>query len=223
MRTTEQAMAFRADMLEKYIQEPERGEYYADCYEACIPRTFWDVTSEQVHYNKDEFQNIILKYTSKLKVAMRHGYSLLLTGDNGAGKTMFMSFIETQALRRGWSAYYTTLTELDANLKRGFNDREADRRLQMMLDSDILAIDEVGKEYYKSDSWLITQLERILKSRFDNGEAMLLGTNVAYADLLGMYGSSIESMLEGKYHVVPLSAGDYRKTMKARMAQRMGL
>jgi len=223
MRTPEQVSIFQASMAERFGDDDTRALYYTRCYEACIPKTFWNVGSGDIKYNRAAFDACVLKYTARMKVAMVRGYSLLFSGDNGAGKTIFMSFVLTQALRRGRTAYYTTLAQLDADIKRGFHSPDSDRRLAFLLDSDFVAIDELGKEHYKADSWLTTQLELLLKRRYDDGDPVLLATNLSYAALTKMYGSSIESMLEGKYTVVPLEAGDFRKAAKARMKKELGI
>lgn len=226
MRTVEQVDAFQVSMLERYGANDagvSRAMYYTRCYEACIPKTFWNVTSQDIRYNVDAFNGCVLHYTARMKLVLRRGYSLLFTGDNGAGKSIFISFILTQAIRRGRTAYYTTLSQLDADIKRGFQDKQADARLVSLLDSDFVAIDEVGKEHYKADGWLMSQLELFLKRRYDDGEPVLLATNLMYPDVTKMYGPSVESMLEGRYTVVPLESGDYRRTVKAKMKQELGI
>ena len=223
MRSEYQVQTFHDDMSERFGDGDPRVQYYTACYDACIPKSFWDVSSADIKYNLAPFKHCVLKYTSRLKVAAKHGYSLLFTGDNGAGKTIFTSFVLTQAIRRGRSAYYTTLAQLDVDIKRGFKDAEADKRLSILLDSDFVAIDELGKEHFRADSWLITQLELLLKRRYDDNDPMLLATNLEYGALTKMYGASIESMLEGKYTTVPLESGDYRKMAKARMRQELGI
>ncbi len=221
MRTEEEVNLFRASLVERYGDDA-RVEFYTNCYEACIPKTFWDVASDSIQYNRQVFEQRVLKYTAKMKKVLRRGYSLLFTGDNGAGKTIFMSFILTQAMRRGRSAYYTTLSQLDSDIKRGFKDTQADRRLQYLLEADFIAIDEIGKEHYKADSWLNAQLEQLLKRRYDDGEPVLMATNLSYEAVLVMYGVSIASMLEGRYTKVPLEAGDYRKNSHDRMRADLG-
>ena len=223
MRTSEQVASFHTSMVERFGDDDASVNYHTACYEACIPKTFWNVTSANVKYNEAAFKQCVLKYTARMSVALRRGYSLLFTGDNGSGKTIFTSFVLTQALRRGHSAYYTTLAQLDADIKRGFHDPAADKRLSSLLDSDFVAIDEMGKEHFKADSWLLTQLELLLKRRYDDGDPMVLSTNLEYGALTKMYGASIESMLEGKYVTVALEAGDYRKMAKARMGQELGI
>jgi hypothetical protein len=194
-------------------------------YEACIPRDFWGVRVEDLSGNVDAFKGLVVPYTKKLKTARRKGYGLMLMGNNGVGKTMFLSFVLMEAIRRTrFTTYYTTLLKLDHDIKRGFNDHEAARRLQWMLSSDFLALDEMGKERVRDgDSFMRTQIERILKDRYDEGLPTLLATNATARELGKFYGDSVASIIGGKYQSVALKdVGDFRKVMHGRMEKDMG-
>jgi DNA replication protein DnaC len=154
---------------------------------------------------------------------MRSGYGLLFTGDNGVGKTCFISYILTQMIKRGCSVYYTTLPQLDKDIKRGFNDKEADRRLEQYLGSDFVAVDEIGKEHFKAESFLNTQFELLLKTRHDDGDPTILASNMDYKALAEMYGPSIASMWDGRYVLVPMESGDFRKMLQARTRKDLGI
>lgn len=221
MRSEVDCDAFATATIEQLGEEDPRCRYRVACYEACVPRTFWDVSSSEVTYNQSVFRAVVVRYRRRLKRALRKGYSLLFVGDNGVGKTMFMSYLLTQAIKRDFTAYYTTLTQLDADIKRGFRDRETDLRLQAMLESDFVAIDEVGKETYKQNSFTTSQFESLLKRRYDDGEPVLLGSNAAHDDLCKMYGATIESMIDGRYQVVSLEPGDCRRAHKRQMKRAM--
>lgn len=224
MRSEREVEGFRAGLIEHYgDDEDKRVAYYSTCYEAGVPRTFWDVAGADVTYNTEAFKSVILKYTARWRRARRHGYSLLLVGDNGTGKTMFVSFVLTQMIKRGATAYYTTLAQLDIDIKRGFKDGEAEARLELLLGADFIAIDELGKEHFKGDSYLATRLELLLKRRYDDGEPVILATNLSYQQLVEMYGPTIESMLDGKYAICQLESGDFRKSIRSRMRKDMGL
>jgi len=192
-------------------------------YEACIPQDFWNVVAEDITHNTAVFQEVVVPYTKRLGKALKGGYGLLLLGDNGVGKTMFASFVGMEAIRQARTVYYTTLPQLDWDIKRGFNDREIERRLQWLLTSDFLIIDEMGKERKKRDSsYSDQQVERILKQRFDDSQPVIIASNMDAGELGEAYGSTVGSMLHGKFQTVHMEPGDFRDKLYKKMVKDMG-
>lgn len=214
MRTAEEVVQFELGLVEE-PDEPKRA-YLTECYAAGVPRSFWNVRSSDVTHNKEIFSKVICQYRKMRRKVLSKGWGLVLMGDNGSGKTMFASYVATQFLRRGTSIYYTTLVGLNEDFKRGFSDPAFSARLETALEADFLVLDELGKEL-RADGHLGVRLEQILKQRYDDARPTVLATNLSWDELVKRYGSSIESMLEGRYLKVPLSAGDYRKVSKHRM------
>jgi hypothetical protein len=67
-----------------------------------------------------------------------------------------------------------------------------------------------------------THVERVLKLRHDNNLPTVVATN---ADLEGVeraYGSTVRSVLAGKYQHVLFDAGDFRDRLHKRMRDEMG-
>lgn len=192
-------------------------------FEASVPRDFWEITAEDIAHNKGVFDTMVRVYASKLKLAMKRGYGLLFLGANGVGKTTFISWVLMEAIRAGRSAYYTTLPQLDYDIKRGFTDDAARERLEWLLTSDFVAIDEVGKEHFKGQegSWTKTQLERILKERFDDSAPVLLATNMDYSTVEKTYGPTMASIFNGKYQQVTMLPGDFRENLRKKMDKDM--
>jgi DNA replication protein DnaC len=193
-------------------------------YEACVPKDFWRIEKSKITHNTGIFKSVVLKYVSKLDRALNSGYGLLFMGDNGVGKTYFISYILMEAIRTGRTAYYTTMPQLDYDIKRGFRDPDAEARLRWMLTSDFLAIDEMGKEKFKTDSlsYINTQIERILKQRCDDSMPVLMATNMDHGTLISAYGPTVASILNGKFQVVAMAPGDHRAALAKRMTKDMG-
>lgn len=199
--------------------------FEVEAYEACLPRDFWYIKSRKVRHNVDVFNDVVKQYVSRLSVAQRRGYGLLFSGSNGVGKSMFMSYVLANAIRRGRSAYYTTLLNLDHDLKSGFDDPERRQRLELMLTSDFLGLDEMTKEAFRSldkPTWIKTQIERILKHRFDENKPVLMATNASGAQLKEVYGPTIASIVAGKYQVAMMEPGDVRAVVGRRAVKDMG-
>jgi len=221
MRREDEVGEFEVQM--EKVADKNKRRIFTMAYEACIPRDFWEVKDGDITHNREVFDAIVKPYCSKMRQARRRGYGLMLYGDNGAGKTIFMSYILGEAIKKKFTTYYTTAPQLDHDLKRGFNDKYAAKRLDWMLGSDFMVLDELGKERHREgDSWSRGQIERVLKQRFDNSLCTLIGTNADESTITSLYGESVASVLAGKYENVMLEAGDYREKMRDRMAKDMG-
>lgn len=202
-----------------------RFHFEVAAFEACVPRDFWTVRAGDVEFNTKAFNGFVRPYVQRLAKAHANGYGLLFAGDNGVGKSMFMSYVLTTAIRRGRTAYYTTMLKLDHDLKAGFENPAARERLDFMLTSDFLGLDEMGKEQLKAlekPTWFKTQVERILKQRFDESKPVLLATNLGRSALGQAYGATIESIINGKYQFVTMEPGDIRARLAKKMAADMG-
>lgn len=202
-----------------------RFHFETEAFEACVPRDFWYVQPEYIEHNVEAFNNYIVPYVKRLNKAHRYGYGLLLSGPNGVGKTTFMSYVLVNAIKRGKSAYYTTMLQLDHDIKAGFNNYLAQQRFEWMMTSDFLGLDEMGKEQFRGidkPSYIKAQIERILKQRFDESKPVILATNLNKTSMAKAYGDSLASVIDGKYQQVVMEPGDFRKTLSDKMARDMG-
>ena len=238
MKTEAEVDEFRKDATRRIVMKCKKCNMGSDpkcschrryhrevqAFEACIPRDFWKVKAEHVKHNVEPFKAYIEVYAQQLKLALHKGYGLLLLGANGVGKTMFISYVLMEAIRQGRTSYYTTLPGLDYNLKRGFTNDILKDRLDYMFTSDFVAIDEVGKEHFKGGegSWIKTQMERILKQRFDDSMPVLLATNMDLDGVASAYGPTMMSIFNGKYQQVTMMPGDFRGNLHAKMEKDMG-
>lgn len=219
MRTREEIENFCAN-----LDESDYCNIDVDLFESCIPFSYWKIDKKDIFFNRDIFNNYIEKYIENLETAIDNGFSIICMGDNGCGKTMFMSFILNEVLKYGYSAYYTTVLDMFLNFQRGMrNDKHMELILEM-LESDFLVIDELSKEQYKNtDNWARTQIERILKRRYDNNQPTLIGSNADLESLGNVYGSSVESILTSeKYLQLVFDSGDCRKKDVYEMNKLMG-
>lgn len=236
MKTLEEVLQFNTDAYVKYISGCKlcRGNHLecgcrkkykliTNAFLSCVPVNFWDVLERDVTNNVAVFDNTVVPYSRNLKKALRNGYGLLFLGDNGVGKTHFISWLLMKALTKNMTTYYTRMIELDNNIKRGFKDVDIEKRLRWMMTSDFLAIDELGKERAKScNIYTDSQVERIIKQRIDDGMPTLLASNMDIDSLGEAYGPTVESMITGKFRVVIMEPGDFRKYKQKQMLEEMG-
>ena len=200
----------------------EKAVFLVKLYESCIPHDFWDLTSKDIKFNVGSYNNVVKKYIKNLNTALRNGYGLLLSGDNGVGKTTFISLVLKDALGKGRTAYYTTLPDLLYDISKGFRDKDLSERIEYLLSSDFVAIDEIGKDKTKNRIFAAEfHFERILKNRFDSALPTLLASNMSQKEIKATYGKTVDSMLRGKYQTIAMKEGDFRGELRKRMVKAM--
>lgn len=200
----------------------EKGEFLVKLYESCIPHDFWSLTSKEVKFNVESYNNVVKKYIKNLETALQNGYGVFFSGDNGVGKTTFISLILKAAINKSRTAYYTTLPDLLYDINKGFRDREVAHRIEYLLSSDFVAIDEIGKDKNKNKFFAAEfHFERILKNRFDAALPTLLASNMGPKEIKVAYGKSVYSMLIGKYQTIAMKEGDFRGELRKRMTKAM--
>lgn len=215
MRHENDVSQFEEEARDRYGHDSARTKYLVKCYEACIPRKYWRITPEDVTHNRAAFDEVIIPYRDKLKTAVRRGYSLAVYAGPGTGKTFFISYLLTEAIKRGMTTYYTTLTRFDLDMRAGFRDRETDSRLRYMLNSDFLAIDGINAE--KSSDYLYRQFEDLLSRRYDEGMPVLIGSSMDAAAFGEAFGKKVKSLLSGMYAVATLEDKDFRPQQRREM------
>lgn len=222
---TEAAVEDYVDSIRyKYGRNPGRLALEARLYSSCIPSDFLSVADKDVIHNRHIWQNVVLPYCDKADQAREQGYGLYFEGDNGVGKTMFLCYLLSQVIHRGYSAYYTTVLDMDLNLKRGLHDfLIMERENHLLLYSDFLGLDELTKERSRfEDSWIRSQIERVLKFRHDYCLPTIIATNANIERIGQVYGGSVRSVLRGKYYRAAFLPGDIRKNIQERMRVDMG-
>lgn len=120
----------------------------------------------------------LIKELSTLSFAAR-SENVILLGPPGVGKTHLAVGLAVQALRAGMTVYYTSLSQLVADLKKAAQQNKLDRKWRVYVRPDILIIDEVG--YMQLDRESAELLFRVVCSRYEKG-SIVLTSNKYFSD-----------------------------------------
>jgi DNA replication protein DnaC len=169
---------------------------------------------------EDINESIIKPALKNLDTFLNKGYSLLFFGANGGGKTysaLLLLFFAIQSKRTG---YYINSRELQSLYNKANYSSEATeldkKRLQCLIDCDLLVIDEVGKEIVTAN--YISSFEYLLKQRNSNLKSTILCTNLtivppdAQDSLYRMYGNSVFNLLMERYRCFWFSKDNNMRT-----------
>lgn len=126
--------------------------------------------------NKKVYQS--LKDYSERFVNLEERKGLILTGNNGVGKTHLACSIANELIKNGIPIIYGTLINLLAELKNTYdNDNNISEMeiIKLYEKVDLLIIDDLGKE--KPSEWGLEKLFTIINSRYENNLPVIITTN----------------------------------------------
>jgi DNA replication protein DnaC len=138
--------------------------------------------------------------------------NVVLVGPNGVGKTMIAQNLAHQAILGGYTARFTTASELLNDLAAQDSSRALTQRLRFYSHPDILAIDEVG--YLATSSEHADLLFEVITRRYQE-KSVILTTNKAFRDWNEVFPSStcvvtLIDRLMHKAEIVAIKGKSYR-------------
>jgi DNA replication protein DnaC len=122
-------------------------------------------------------------YVNAIGANLDEGRGIWFTGDVGTGKTTLAMLISKAAMEADRTVAIYSLPRLLAMLRETYQD-DAHFSLSELIDRlcavDLLHIDDVGAE--QTTDWVLEQLYTIVNTRYEDGRALLLTTNLVGRD-----------------------------------------
>lgn len=182
-------------------------------YDSNIPVGYWFLTMKEFS-GAEEIKEIFDNYVSNLKDKYTKGESICFAGSQGTGKTMASICILKEALKKGFSCYYTTASDILNNMTDYKNSSELRTTLRT---TDFLVIDELDSRFFTSDSVkeLFSSIyENVFRFRAHNLMPTIICTNETDGVLNVFRGAgvqSIESLNHQYLTIYPVVGPDFRK------------
>ena len=179
-----------------------------------IPRRYQGVSFDRppVTLIEPTVVRAVRRYVDSLDQQLDDGRGIWFQGDVGTGKTTLAMLISATALREGHSVAIYSLPRLLGLLRETFDD-ESDASLSTLLDRlaavELLHIDDVGAE--QSSPWVLEQLYTIVNTRYEDGRAIVLTTNLDPTELRDQIGDrTVSRLVEMCGDPFPLFGADHR-------------
>jgi DNA replication protein DnaC len=179
-----------------------------------IPRRYQGVSFDRppVTLIEPEKVRVVRAYVESLDQKLADGRGIWFQGDIGTGKTTLAMLISAAALRQGHSVAIYSLPRLLGLLRETFDDG-SEASLSTLLDRlaavELLHVDDVGAE--QSSPWVLEQLYTIVNTRYEDGRAIVLTTNLGSIELREQIGDrTVSRLVEMCGDPVPLFGSDRR-------------
>jgi DNA replication protein DnaC len=181
-----------------------------------LPRRFREVSLEREPLLSIERANPhvvreVRQYVRALPERLDAGRGIWFTGDVGTGKTTLAMLISKAAMEADRTVAIYSLPRLLTMLRETFAEGSR-RSLSDLLDRlcavDLLHVDDVGAE--QTSPWVLEQLYTIVNTRYEDGRAVMLTTNLAEDALREQIGDRTVSRLGEMCTVLPLHGEDQR-------------
>jgi DNA replication protein DnaC len=163
-----------------------------------IPRRYQGVSFDRppITHMPPDVVRAVRSYVEQLDERLDEGRGIWFRGDVGTGKTTLAMLISGEALRRGRSVAIYSLPRLLGLLRDTFQD-DSEASLADLLDRlaaiELLHIDDVGAE--QTSPWVLEQLYSIVNTRYEDGRAIVLTTNLEDEPLRAQIGDRTVSRL----------------------------
>jgi DNA replication protein DnaC len=186
-----------------------------------LPRRFRDVSFDREPVVSIERRNPALirevrLYVRAIRERLDEGRGLWFFGDVGTGKTTLAMLVSKAAMEADRTVAIYSLPRLLGMLRDSYGDA-ATYSLNELIDRlcavDLLHIDDVGAE--QSSAWVLEQLYTIVNTRYEDGKAMVLTTNLDKDALEAQIGARTVSRLSEMCGLPLRMAGDDQRILRA--------
>lgn len=156
-------------------------------------------------------------YLERVEDYIDRGKGLFITGPVGTGKTLLGHLVLKELVKKGVNCYATTFSQTVEAFTAGWNSAEEKARFaKRFMQSKVLLLDDLGKEFRRSNALQQTTFDHILRTRVQNSRPTILTTNMSPAEVHSGYGAAVLSLLVEQSIEVPLTGADFRPKAQER-------
>lgn len=202
------------DEIEDPVKRNILKKAYIRYFEANIPVSYWSISMENNFEGDKGLIDFYNQYVVDLNSAYVNGTSACLAGNFGRGKTLTSTCILKKAVEKGFSALYTTLTDITSVIT---TEHKYMARKEL-LNVDFLVIDEFDSRHIgsttASSDFFGRVLEDVLRTRSQNALPLILCTNSP--DPTNSFDGTMKESISSLWNyvdLIPVLGSDYREVL----------
>lgn len=163
--------------------------------ESQIPQRFWPLGFQTYEGNPDAL-SAVLRFIKRSRVARSAGVGIFLTGHPQSFKTFLGTFILKCVMHRGFSARYTTLSDVSQEY---FGEGETNHTMRQLYGAvDFVFIDDLRGAPHKGE---VSSLLRVLQIRAKNNLPTVLASTLPMAEMSEHFTDDVAVLLQSMKEV----------------------
>ena len=157
-------------------------------------------------------------YCANLREHALNGEGLFISGKTGVGKTTLATFVAREAVKQGYSVYFTTVSNYISLVRAGWRDNEIRRQIyQKTTHSKVLVLDDMymkkgmGGKVGFDDEHTAKTVEELIRTRAQAGQITIITSNIDLKLFRAYYGNRLGSLLDESCIPIHVDGDDKRK------------
>lgn len=148
-----------------------------------LPKALWHTKVDGIQDPK--VREVVRGYIENIQDRMTHGDGLIITGDEGVGKSGVAALIVKAAIRWNYSAYFITHGEMQLLLEKDREFADGMTILERVETVDLLVLDNFNNDLLNDkrfSAFSATDLEKIIARRVGDRRTTILTTRFSAAN-----------------------------------------
>lgn len=117
-----------------------------------------------------------MNYCKNFEQILQYNQGLLFYGSVGTGKSYMASCIANELIDRGYTAYMTTLSDIDRHIS-GFTREDKAMFIESLMRYSLLILDDLGVE--RQTEYMQEVAYEVINSRYVSGKPLIITTNLS--------------------------------------------
>lgn len=184
-------------------------------HDSGLPRNYWEKDYSHINeFSGDQAALATVKdYLGLFHSNQANGVGLYFYGKPGIGKTLLAAYVLHYALQQNKNAKFYYFTDILNTFTESWHDDNARNEVEKnILNSDLLVLDDLGKEYQSNKKLHESILDTVIRSRASQLKPVIITSNYDIFDVKEKYGHGIVDLFKESLTVVNVKGSSYRQT-----------
>ena len=176
-----------------------------------LPSRYWTAKYSQI--SEGEHKVVVGRYLVGLPSLLRRGIGMVLSGDNGVGKTSIAAVCLKNARKHGATGLFLTAHDYLSGVMNRVRFDDSCTCEERAKAVDFLVLDELGKEPIVAANerdGFAAMIEDLVRTRVNNLRCTVITTNVDKDALELRYGKSFIALMKGTVSYVVVTGVSHR-------------